>query len=432
MDEPITKSNDDEINLLEYVVVLAKHSRMIILASLAITVLTYVSLYISPNKYKATATLLPPQQNMTLSAQILDSLGVSPIVSASGGGGLGGLAAVMGLKSPGDLYVGMLEGNTILDRIIARFHLRQYYYKSLFVQKKPYIEDVRKLLSKRAEISSDKTGLISIEITDEDPVQAARMANAFMAELDSLLQEMSRKEASDHLAFLEKERTQTSQNLVKAEEALRSFAEQKSVIQIDAQAKGMLEYIANLRANIDAKEVQIQVLRQQATPANYDVIRLETELRGLKDKLSESEKLTGGKDCVGDVCIPTSKVPNLSLEYFRLYREVKFQEAIYQMYYKLIELARMESLRRVSQLSVVDQATPPEKRANKRILPALLAGFAACFIFIIVAFVRESLGREPNPADAGLRAALQDYLQPYKTGLHRLGNLLNLAKKPRT
>jgi len=38
-----------------------------------------------------------------------------------------------------------------------------------------------------------------------------------------------------------------------------------------------------LRAEVDAKEVQIQVLREQAHPVNYDVIRLETEVKGLKE-----------------------------------------------------------------------------------------------------------------------------------------------------
>ena len=124
--------------------------------------------------------------------------------------------------------------------------------------------------------------------------------------------------------------------LPSAEEALRSFSEKTNVLQIDAQTKGMLEYIASLRANIDAKEVEVKVLQQQATPSNFDLIRLETEVRGLKDKLRAAETKMD-PNCVGDVCLPTSKVPALGLEYLRLFRETKYQDNIYQLYCKLAE-----------------------------------------------------------------------------------------------
>ena len=88
MDEPVTKPGigDDEVNLMDYLLVIAKHSRMIIFTTMAMTVLTFLILFISPNRYTATARLMPPQQNMTLSAQILDTLSVG---SSSLGGGRG-------------------------------------------------------------------------------------------------------------------------------------------------------------------------------------------------------------------------------------------------------------------------------------------------------------------------------------------------------
>ena len=42
---------DDEIHLLDYLIVLVKHSRMIIFTSIAAMVLTYLVLLILPNKY---------------------------------------------------------------------------------------------------------------------------------------------------------------------------------------------------------------------------------------------------------------------------------------------------------------------------------------------------------------------------------------------
>jgi tyrosine-protein kinase Etk/Wzc len=429
MDEPVSKTSprDDEVHLLDYLIVIAKHSRMIIYRSVIVTVLTYVILFILPNKYTSTARLLPPQQNMTLSSQIIDSLGISSVSGGSLGGGMGGMAASMlGLKSPADLYVGILTGDTIFDAIIKRFNLREQYSSS-YSSSKP-IEVVRKILSSRAEITAGKDGLISIVVTDEDPRQAAEMANAFTAELNRLLLELAREDATNYLTFLEKERDQASRNLAKAEEALRGFSESTSVLQIDAQTRGVLEYVAKLRASIDAKEVQIKVLRQQATPFNYDVVRLETELQGLKEKLRETESQVS-QICPGDLSLSTSKVPALGLEYFRLVRETKFQEVIYQMYGKLVELARMDTVRSMPVIQVVDQAMPAEKRSNKRLLPSLLVGFCTGFLMIFWAFVLEWKQQFESSESSNQRLAqLNEYLQPYKQGFAKLKNLLRFRK----
>lgn len=189
MNEPISKfpPSSDEVHLLDYLIVIAKHSRMIICSAAAVSALTYLILFLLPNKYTPTARLLPPQQNLTLSAQLLESLGGGSLLSKETAmAGQTGLATMLGLKSPGDLYVGILKGDTIFDRIIERFKLRELYDKE-------YIEDVRKKLNKRADISTGKDGIIAIEVTDEEPQRAASMANAFMEELDTLLQKMAVK-----------------------------------------------------------------------------------------------------------------------------------------------------------------------------------------------------------------------------------------------
>jgi tyrosine-protein kinase Etk/Wzc len=155
-------------------------------------------------------------------------------------GSLGGMAAgMLGLRPPGALYVAMMTGDTISDRIINRFNLRQVY-------KVAYLEDARKFLRSLVKISAGpKDGLISIEVTSKDPKLAASMPNAYKDELDKLLQELAVQEAADRLAFLEEERGEANIKLTKAEEALKAFSEQNSVIMIDAQARGTLEYISS-------------------------------------------------------------------------------------------------------------------------------------------------------------------------------------------
>jgi tyrosine-protein kinase Etk/Wzc len=416
MDEPVNKPgiDNDEINLLDYLIILAKHSRMIIFASAAATVVSFLILFILPNKYTATARLLPPQQNITLSAQLMDSLGGRVSPGVGGTEGLGGMAAsLLGLKSHSDLYIAMLESNSVLDRLITRFHLMKLYETK-------YFEDARKALNKNAKITAGKKdNVIIIAVTCTTPKMAAELANAFIEELGQLLQKLAVQEAKGRLAFLENEHLQTSQNLAKAEDALRLFSEKNNVLQIDTQTRGVIEYIARLRAEIDAKEVSIQVLRQQATPFNYDVVRLGTEVKGLKEKLRTAESQRG--NCDNNVCIPSDKAPALGLEYFRLFREVKYQESLYQLFTKLVEVARLDMVRDVAVVQVLDPAMPPDKRSNKRLFPSVLVGISTFLVMVFVAFGREYMHNMNNREDDMQRLSLlKDYLQPWRNMLIRI------------
>jgi len=400
MTEPLTNQvvESDGIVWLDYLIALAKHSRMIIFGSAGVAVLTYLVLFILPNKYTATVRILPPQQKMTLSAQLLNNIGGlgspgSPLTGAMGGGMA---ASLLGIKSPSELYGAMLTGNTISDRIIALFKLRQRY-------KEKYIEDARSALRQRVSISVDrKDGMITVEVTDKNPKKAAEIANAYPEELDKLLQQLTIQEASNRLAFLEKERSQVNQHLALAEDTLRAFSEKNNVLQIDTQAKGVLEYIARLRAEIDSKEVQIQVMRQQATSYNYDVVRMETEVQGLKSKLKTAEKQYDGV-CISDVCLTSSKLPSLGMEYMRLYREVKFQEGLYQFYLKMVELARLDKVKDVATVQVVDRALPPEKRSNKRLPLTLTTGILMFFLSTLFVIIQESLVKTVRSEGEALR-----------------------------
>jgi capsule polysaccharide export protein KpsE/RkpR len=323
-------------------------------------------------------------------------------------------ASFLGLKNPGDIYVGMLTGNTIFDRIIERFQLMEVYEKE-------YIEDGRKELKNNTNIETGKDGLILIEATDVDPPRAAAMANAFAEELDKLLQAIAHRDAKNQLAFLEQERSQTLANLSKAEEDLRRFSEKTGVIQLEDQTRGMIAYIATLRAEIDAKDVQIQVLKKQATTMNFDVVRLETEVNGLRDKLKEAER-KADQAYTGDVLLATSKVPGLGLEYIRLFREAKYWDALYQLYCKLVELARLDAARNVAvaQVQYVDRATPPQKKSKPlRLLITALVGLVTLLILIATAFGREYWHRaaeeeENAPRLAQFRLYLNEWREPIR------------------
>src|SRR6266704_3782301 len=116
---------DQEVSLLDLLIVLAKHKRLVLGLPAAAAVVSIIVSLMLPNIYTGTTKVLPPQQTQSTSA-VLAQLGSLA--------GLAGGVVAAGLKNPNDLYVGMLKSRTVADNLIQRFDLNKYYdeeYQSL-------------------------------------------------------------------------------------------------------------------------------------------------------------------------------------------------------------------------------------------------------------------------------------------------------------
>ncbi len=364
---------DDEINLLDYLIVLLKRKRLIIGITLGAAIITAIISLIIPPIYRAETTILPPQQSSSsLAMAMLSEMGG---ISEIAGGALG-------LKSPSDLYIGILKSRTIADRIIDRFDLMKLY-------KAEYREDARKkLVDDVFQATSDKkSGIITISVEDKDPERAAQIANAFVEELKNLTKGLAITEAAQRRLFFEEQLKETREALIKSEEAMKGFQEKTGALVVDEQAKAIIESIANLRAQIAAKEVELKVMRTYSTPNNPDLQKAEEALRAMKIELSKLEAKEGQNP---DPLIPTGRMPAVGTEYIRKLRDLKFNETLYELLTKQYELARLDEARDAVLIQVIDEAIPPDKRAKpKRTLMVMIAALTGLFFGVFVAFFME-------------------------------------------
>jgi tyrosine-protein kinase Etk/Wzc len=372
-----------EISLLDILVVLAKRGKVIAAASLGAAILVYAGSLLLKNTYTASATILPPQQNQSTAAVLLGQL--SGLAGLTGGS--------VGIKNPNDLYVGMLKSRTIADRIIDQFELQKLYDCETMVE-------AREEFKRKSSFSTSKDGLITIEFDDHDPNRAAAVANALVVELDRLSQSLAVTEAAQRRHFFERQLRDAKEELSKAEVALKITQEQTGLIKLDDQGKAIIEAVATLRGQISAKEVELRSLNTFTTKTNPEYVRTQQQLAGLKAELEKLERAqTFGK---GNILLPTGTVPAAGLEYVRKYREVKYQETMFELLAKQFEVAKLDEAKEVAVIQIVDTAIAPDEEAKpRRLLIAILAGIAAAFASVLWAFLleaRERLRRDPQQA----------------------------------
>ncbi len=372
MEAPKVEHTDEEINLLDIFIVLLKRKKLISGITLGIAIITVIVSLIMPPIYIAETRLLPPQASSSMALQALYQF-------AGGASGIG--AEMLGIKTPADLYGGLLQSNTVLDRIIDRFKLMELYNKE-------YRIDARKALLDNIEIKVDnKSNIITVSVEDKDPVRAADMANAFVEELKNLTKGLALTEASQRRLFFEEQLKETRLALIKAEEELKKFQEKTGAIKVEEQAKAVIEGIATLRAQIAAKEVEIKVMKTYSTPFNPDLQKAEEALRAMKIELQKLEAKEGKNP---DPLMPTGRMPEVGIEYLRRLRELKFNETLYELLLKGYEAAKLDEARDAVVIQVVDKAIPPDKRAKpKRTLMVLVATFSGFFLSIFIAFFME-------------------------------------------
>lgn len=370
----------DEINLIDYLIVLVKRKKLIITITVSIAIITAIISLAMPPIYKAETKILPPQQ------------GSSSIVSqllSERGGFVGGAIPI---KTPNALYIEMLKSRTVLDNIIDRFNLMKLY-------KAKSREHAREALLNALKAKDDiKSGLITIGVEDKEPKRSADMANAFIEELKNLSGRLAITEAAQRRLFFEEQLKSSKDSLIRAEESLRGFQEKTgAIIKIDEQAKAVIEGIAQIRAQIAAKEVELKVMRTYSTPHNPDLQRAEEALKGLKAELSKLETRDGNNP---DPLMPTGRIPTVGTEYIRKLRDFKFNEALYELLTKQYEAARLDEARDSAIIQVIDIAIPPEKKVKpKRIQMVMIAGITGLFFSVFIAFFMEYIEKSSRKID---------------------------------
>lgn len=343
---------------IDALIVIARFKKVLVGVGLVAAVTASVVSMLLPEVYTASTKVVPPQQSQSGAAALLAQLG----------GAAGAIAGAGGLKNPSELYVGLLKSRTVADRLIGEFDLRKVYDK-------PNMEKTRRKLVENTKITAGKDSLITIEVDDEDPQRAARMANSYVEGLLHLSKTLAVTEAAQRRVFYERQLNTAKDNLANAEVTLKQAMETRGVISVDADSRAIVETMARIRAQISAKEIQQNAMSAFVTPNNPDYKRVQEELQGLREQLNKLQNgnpaARNGPDTAG------------GLENIKILRDVKYYQMLYELLAKQYEVARLDEAKESAIVQVLDPAVVPEQRTRpKRAIIVALSTAGALLLAI--------------------------------------------------
>lgn len=361
--------------------------RRLLLRVTAISLLLSVvySFLVIPKRYTAITTIMPPDSGSA------GSMLMSALSSKGGLGALGGIAAsLLHDHNSTALYISLLESGTIADHLIDHFDLRKVYRKRYYV-------DAAKHLAHETTITDDKkSGVITIKVEDIDRVRARDLAQAYLDELNKLVNLTSTSSARQERIFIEQRLRSVQNDLENAQIELSDFSSKNTTVDITAQTRAMVDVGARLEGEIVAERSGLESMRQVYTDDNPHVRQAEARMGVLQNELN---KLAGSStpaapatasspQTAGELYPPLRQLPRLAVRYTDLYRRVKVEEAIFELLTQQYEMARLEEAKDVPVVRVIDHPGIPEKKSfpHRVILSGVLTllAFAATSAFLLL------------------------------------------------
>jgi len=340
--------------------ILARKKRFILVNVLVITLLAVIVSLLLPKLYRSSATILPPKNVNLFSAIGLSTSSLmrqfSPLRSLSGG------------LSP-DLYsyVAILKSRALLSRVVEEFDLKTRYRSELMMDA---IEELRSNM----DYAVNEEGTITVRVSDHDAKMAHHLTVFFIHVLDSLNRDLALKEASSNRRFIEARVNQNIAEMKQTEEALKAFQESSGFIAPTSEMSTSASSFSEIYVQKSLKELEVNYLRRVLGNENPQLEAAEMQLSELTKQLSS--------------------IPDLGIQFYRLYRDFTIQQKLFETLLPLLEQAKIEENKNTPTLLVLDTPTIAERPyAPKKKIIVLVAFLFSLFSTISIAVFTERLNR---------------------------------------
>jgi uncharacterized protein involved in exopolysaccharide biosynthesis len=340
------------------------------------TLLSVLYAFLLPVMYTSTTSLMPPG-NTSSNSNLMGLLSSANSVTSVG-------SAMLGAKTPGALFSGIMGSREVQDSLVRRFDLVRYY-------KVRFPEDACKHLADDSNIiENTRTGIISISVTDKDPVLASNIAQGYVEELNRVVTNNSTSAAHRERVFLEERLKEIKQDLDTSSKVLSQFSTKNRTIDVPLQAKAMMEAGLKLQADLSVARSDLAGLRQAYSEDN---IRVRTasahveELQRQMDKITGSSQVNSQESNTNQSAYPSLEaLPELGLTYADLERKVVVEEALWEALTKQYEAAKVQEAKEIPTVQVLDVANIPRHKSAPARLSIVISGMLM-FLSIAICFV---------------------------------------------
>jgi capsule polysaccharide export protein KpsE/RkpR len=371
--------NQKSSKISEFVYILLRWKKFFLYNLIIIILIASAFAFLIPNNYRATASLdIPPEANMGLA-------GLTGLMSGKSSASSIG-TKLLGISSGSeDILLGLLNSRTALVNVMSKFNLLDYYkVKDGNIDKA--LKDFRGDLS----FETNPFGMIDINVVNENPQLSADIANYFASLVDSMNINLNTRTASNNRLFIEKRYLQNVVDLKNAEDSMYIFQKKYGIFAVPEQLTAAIKSSAELEGQYAQKQIAADVIKNQFGENSPQFLLTQKEAQYFKDKINElknSSKLSEQSN----VLFPFKNVPDITLNYFRNFRNIEMQTKLMEFILPMYEQAKVEEQKSIPTVILIDKAYPPQvKYSPKRGLIILGLTSLGFFLLLLISLRAES------------------------------------------
>jgi len=357
--------------LFEVLQYLYRNKISITLTVFSVAVITAIVTLFIPNQYKSTANLLPNQQRSVGFGLLSEGNGLSSIASS-----------VLG-KSDDEInrFYTLLNSYTTKKRVVEEFDLINVY--ELSDSNYPMMDAIG-ILESRTQFADHREGNFTIEIWDKDPVRSQEMAQFYVDFLNELNVQIATKEAKQFREFIEQRYQNSLTDLEELRNELKVFQENHGIFQLEEQVIQYFNIIGAITQVQVEKEIQRDYLKRTVSDDNQMLRQSNIELETINNRLNSIYQ-----DSVkNNILLNFNDLAELGLQYAELTKKIEYQVEIQKFVLPLLEQAKMEEIKSLPVVSILDTPIVPEKKGFPPrtvivLLSALTAFILCCCYFTI-------------------------------------------------
>ena len=374
-----------EYNLIDYLTVLKRWKKFIVLNVFVITLFAIILSLIIPKTYRASAVLMPPlmQAGMGVFTPLIDSP-------------LGGLFSQDTDETLS--MIAILKSRTVLTSVIEEFNLIELYeVENIDIAIQSLKDHVL------TDIDDEGTIRVSVDILtkwfhpDYQEEKAKQLcsdiANYFIKQLDIVNKNLQTEEASFQRKFIEIRYKDNIQELKSAEEKLKQFQEINNMISLPEQTHAAIEAASKIKGHILANEVRLEVFKKAYNSGHPDIDQLINEIAALTEQLHRMEyRKETEQTNIKNIFPAFSRMPELETQLRQLMREVEIQNTLFTFLTQQYEEAKINEAKDTPTIQILDIAVKPNVKYKPfRALIVIGAGMFGLIFGCFISFVRERI-----------------------------------------
>lgn len=367
-----------QINLIDLLIIVLKHKIFIAVSTLIVSVMVVIYSLLATQYWTSTAVIIPVEAQSTSIPASLSFLGLGSSL-------LGGAFKVESVE-----LMSILRSRSFTEKVINEFSLIDYLEldpaDSLLAMQLAVMGVRKKICGLELD---EQTGIIRISIETRDKYFSRDIADYYWREIDRYNRETRMTKGKQNRLFIGERLVEVEENIRILSKELTEFKKKHNIIELTAQTTGAIENYSNLAAEMLQVDMEIEYIKKMVEENSTEVEMLLHKREILKRKIIDLERYSGD-DFNLKYVVNIDNLPDLALSYADFLMNIEIQKKVYEFLYPQFEAAKIEEIKDMPTIEVIDSAVPAGLRSRPKRARICISVFViAVFTFSALAFVIE-------------------------------------------